>query len=464
MAGIYRTTAFLPLASDPRIRQGWRMTDVAAKSATGRLTLVQGTALYVGAVLGTGVIALPALAADVAGPASLLAWLGLAALSAPFAATFAALGARYPDSGGVATYSRLAFGDKAAAMVGWWFYFAVPPGAVAATMFGGAYVESAIGGGFGATAGAAAVMLVIVTLTNAFGVQVTGRVQIGLAGLLVLLLLASIVLSLPHAQAANLRPFAPHGWLAIGSAAALLVWSFVGWEAITHLTAEFRRPDRDVPRATTYAVILVGGLYLAVAAAIIAVLGSAAAQTAAPLGDLMAAGLGGNARYLAAIAATMLTLGVVNVYFAGSAKLGAALGRDGALPAWLTRGSQAGEVPRRSLAVVATLTFTILVVVMLGRLELKPLVLVTTGSFLAVYAVGIAAALRLLPKQGKAHWAAIGALGAVILLLIVSGLYLLWPVVVGAAAFAYLRLRRPAANHPMDSAVDDASAGAPMAR
>ena len=60
----------------------------------GRLTGLQGTALYVGAVLGTGVIALPALAARVAGPASLLSWLGLVIVSAPLAATFAALADR----------------------------------------------------------------------------------------------------------------------------------------------------------------------------------------------------------------------------------------------------------------------------------------------------------------------------------------------------------------------------------
>jgi amino acid efflux transporter len=57
----------------------------------------------VGAVLGTGVIALPALAAGTAGPAALLAWLALIGLSIPLAATFSALGARYPDAGGVAT-------------------------------------------------------------------------------------------------------------------------------------------------------------------------------------------------------------------------------------------------------------------------------------------------------------------------------------------------------------------------
>jgi amino acid efflux transporter len=41
----------------------------------GRLTVWQGAALYIGAVLGTGGIALPAVAAQAAGPASLPAWL-----------------------------------------------------------------------------------------------------------------------------------------------------------------------------------------------------------------------------------------------------------------------------------------------------------------------------------------------------------------------------------------------------
>ncbi|MBI5028109.1 MAG: amino acid permease, partial [Actinobacteria bacterium] len=42
-----------------------------------KLTVAQGTALSAGAVLGAGVIALPAVADAIAGPASLVAWLAL---------------------------------------------------------------------------------------------------------------------------------------------------------------------------------------------------------------------------------------------------------------------------------------------------------------------------------------------------------------------------------------------------
>ncbi|MEV1202506.1 amino acid permease, partial [Microbispora rosea] len=139
-------------------------TSPATTTPAGRLTAAQGAAMYVGAVLGTGVIALPALAAQAAGPASLLAWLGLVVLSAPLAAAFAALGARHPDSGGVSTYARLAFGDRAAVVVGWCFYFAIPPSAAAAALFGGEYVAAAVGGGTGTATLTAAGLMAVVTV------------------------------------------------------------------------------------------------------------------------------------------------------------------------------------------------------------------------------------------------------------------------------------------------------------
>ncbi|WP_227025678.1 APC family permease [Streptomyces fodineus] len=408
----------------------------------GTLTVWQGSALYVGAVLGTGVIALPALATRAAGPASLLAWLGLVLLSVPLAATFAALGARYPDGGGVSTYVRHAFGARAAAVVGWCFYFAVPAGAPAAGMFAGAYVAGALGGGRRTVVVTAAVLLVLVAVANGFGLTFSGRLQLALAVLLVALLLAAVVAALPHARLRNLHPFAPHGWSAVGSAAALLVWSFAGWEAITHLAADFRRPARDLPRATAVAIAVVGVLYLAVAATSVLVLGPAAGTSDAPLAELLALGVGGTVQVLAAAVAVLLTLGTMNAYFAGAARLGGALGRDGALPAWLARGGSVGEVPRRSLAVVSGLSGLALAATAVAGVGTRPLVLLTTGSFVTVYALGTAAALRLLPRGSLSRRCALLALVAVAALLVMTGWYLLWPLVVTVGALGYLRRRR----------------------
>lgn len=401
--------------------------------------MTQGVALYVGAVLGTGVIALPALAAEAAGPASLLAWLGLVLASIPLAATFAALGARHPDAGGVSTYARRAFGPRAAAAVGWWFYAAVPAGAPAAALFAGGYVAAVVGGGKTTVYVTAVALFAAVGIANYFGVRISGRMQLVLAGVLVTLLVVAAAASLPQAHLSNLHPFAPHGWLAIGSAAALLVWSFAGWEAVTHLAAEFRHPARDLPRATGAAIVIVGSLYLAIAGATILVLGSSAGSTDAPLADLLGRSLGGSAKVIAAIVAVLLTLGVMNTYHAGAAKLGAALGRDGGLPSWLARGSQAGEVPRRSLGLTLALGLTGLAVVALTGVGTGPLVLATTGSFVAVYAVGTAAAIRLLPRRTAGRWTAIVAFVTVLVLMATTGLYLVWPVIVGCASLVYLR-------------------------
>src|SRR5687767_7375494 len=76
MAEFYRMLAFLPLVPATRAGKAQTVSSTVTKPvAAGSLSLSQGIALYVGAVLGTGVIALPALAARAAGPASLLAWL-----------------------------------------------------------------------------------------------------------------------------------------------------------------------------------------------------------------------------------------------------------------------------------------------------------------------------------------------------------------------------------------------------
>jgi amino acid efflux transporter len=79
----------------------------------------------------------PALAVDAAGPASIVAWLGLLVLSVPVAVTFAALGIRHPVAAGVAQYVPEGFGVRAAAVTGACFITAVVLGAPAVSLIGG---------------------------------------------------------------------------------------------------------------------------------------------------------------------------------------------------------------------------------------------------------------------------------------------------------------------------------------
>jgi amino acid efflux transporter len=85
------------------------------------ITLRQAVALYISSVLGSGVLVLPRLAAQIAGPSSLLAWLLLSLCSYPFAYTFASLSARRPESGGVYSFAKESFGLPVATVAGWLF-------------------------------------------------------------------------------------------------------------------------------------------------------------------------------------------------------------------------------------------------------------------------------------------------------------------------------------------------------
>ncbi|MDA0181281.1 amino acid permease [Solirubrobacter phytolaccae] len=381
------------------------------------LTTRTAIALYVGAVLGPGVLFIPAVAAREAGPASILAWAGLLALSIPLAATFAALGARQPEAGGTAAYVRRAFGRRAGATTGWWFLAGVVIGAPAVALVGGFYVAELLDAGRGAAVAAAAGMIGIVLVTNAASLHTTARLQLGLAAVLGALLLVAVVTALPHSQAENWTPFAPNGWLAIGGAASVLMFSFVGWEAGSHLAGELQDPRRQLPRAIGTALAIVVVLYLGLAAATIGV----GTQSDVPLADLMGAGLGDAGRRITALLAVLLTMGTMNTYVAAATRLAGALAEEGNAPRFLT-------APKRALATMAGISGALLLVLALEVVDVDALMRATSALFVAVYVTATAAGHKLLEGTGRA--AAGIAFVAVLVVFGFSGAYILVPLAV----------------------------------
>lgn len=367
--------------------------------AGGGIGALQGAALTLGALLGTGVISLPALAAEAAGPASLVAWAALLLVSVALAASFTALGSRFPDGGGVTTYVRRAFGDGASTAVGWAFFLTIPLGAPVAAGFAAHYVADALGRGRGTALLVTTLILVAVTLVNWFGIEASARTQLVIAGVLATVMVVVIVLSLPHARADNLTPFAPHGVAGVGKAAAMLVWAFVGWEIMASLSGRYHTPGRDIARAAAGALGVVTVLYVGIAFCTVAVLGPAPGR--APLSDLLATAVGEGARPVMAVVAVLLTVATINTYFAGAAEMGASLARDGSLPAFLAVRSGPGTVPRRALAVVAALGLVTTAVLAVLEQDTDTTLLFTTGTFSLVYLAGTAAAFRLLRGWGR---------------------------------------------------------------
>ena len=263
---------------------------MAAPLPQGHIGVVTGAALYVGALIGPGLLLVPALSVEAAGPASILAWVGLLILSAPLAVTFAALAVRYPVAAGVSEYVRAGFGERAAAVAGGWFLAAIVLGAPAVSLMGGYYVADLTGASSGVAIGVALAIFGVVLVSNVLGVRVSASLQLVLSSLLVAVLAIAIAFALPTLRGERWVPFAPHGWWAIGTAANILIWLFVGWEAVAQLAGEFRRPSIDLPRAMALAFVIVTVLYISLAVTTIGIPGARGSRV--PLADLVSVGFG----------------------------------------------------------------------------------------------------------------------------------------------------------------------------
>jgi amino acid efflux transporter len=400
----------------------------------GQIGLPSASALYIAAVLGTGILVLPGLAADAAGPASILAVAIVFVISIPLAGTFAALAGRFPDAGGVATFVRLALGPTAARMTGYWFFFGCGFGAPVVATLGGEYLAAVVGlprewiGAVGA-----AFLLVAIGLAW-IGLRVSSGVQLGLSGLLVVVVVIVVASAVPAAEPANLEPFLPHGWIGVGLAVSLFVWAFAGWEAITHWASEFKNPRRTLPLATAIAVVIVGVAYLALQAATVLVSGAAGGSSLVPLIDLVAVTLPGFGPAIVAGIAVIVVLGVLNVYVPAFGNLAASLGRDGHLPRWFARGVEGGEVPRRGLLLTAALCLGYTAVRFAFDIDLEVFVLIHTSSMVAVYLLGMIAAVRLLERFTIGWWMAVVSVVLVGALVLLAGANLLIPAILTVVA------------------------------
>lgn len=425
-----------------------------------RLGLASGTALYIASVLGTGILVLPGLATAAAGPASMLAVLIIFVLSIPMASTFAALAARYPDPGGVASYVRRALGDTAARATGYWFYFGVAMGIPVLMMLGGSYIAAVAGLDRSMVPWIGLVMLAVPLAVNWFGVEVAGWVQFVLTGLLLMVVVGVAWLAVPAVNPAQFTPFLPHGWSGVGTAVSLFVWAFAGWEVGTHIAAEFRNPRRVIPLATAIALVVVGVSYLVLQWVTVGVLGANHDWGSVPLLDLVSAVAPVGAPIAVGVIALIVSVGVLNAYLPAFGKLGAALAERGDLPRRLAVGAEPGGIPRPALALTGLIGLAAFGLMVATGGDLTPFILFHTANMVAIYGAGMLAATRLLPRRTLGWWMAVLATVLSAALLLLAGARLLVPAgfVLIAALITVIRRRRMNQGHTPDSASADSSA------
>lgn len=362
----------------------------------GNIGLPQAIALYIGAVLGSGVLIVPGLAAEIAGPASLLAWALMTLLVLPLALTMGLLSAKFPNAGGVSHFVTLAFGTQAGSLVGWFFLMSVPIGAPVAALTGAGYMTAAMGWSDSARVALAAGMLAVGLLINLFGMKVVGQVQIAVVLAIVAVLVLAIIGAAPHIESANFTPFMPHGWVSVGQAAAILFWCFIGWEAVSHLSEEFLDPQRAAVKGVTIAAVIVGLLYFLTALATVGTHSYHTAGSDASLVLIISKLLGPWGALVAGLTGMFICTATIIAYTGATSRLAYALARKGDAPRWMGILSSRYSTPIGGSGFLALCFLAVLLLYGSGAISLITLLQIPNATFILTYLGGCAAGIRLL--------------------------------------------------------------------
>ncbi|GBG56637.1 amino acid permease [Sporomusaceae bacterium FL31] len=404
---------------------------VQSEALRRELGWLQGAAMTVGAVLGSGVLVLPVSAAQIAGPASLISWLLMGLLAIPLATVLGILGSNYPDAGGIASYTKQAFGDKAGAVTGFLFLGTVPIGGPVVALIGANYIGTLLSLTQPVIYSIAAVMLLLALFFNYRGIHLSGQVQVGIILVITIVLLAASLAALPHIKADYFKPFAPYGWLPVGKAMATLFWAFVGWEMIVHLAEEFKNPAKDIPRSLGSAIGLTNVLYLMVAFATIGTGAYLGTGSEAALAVMIGQGWGELASLLTGILGFTVCYGTVHTYIAGFSRLVYSQARDGYFPGYFNQLSSRYATPGRVLICLAGVFVLVLLLNYLIGGSIGFLMQWPSAIFIALYILAMAASLKLFYKNIWLRCCALISLVICIVIYTFTGWIGLYPLLVG---------------------------------
>jgi amino acid transporter len=256
------------------------------------LGVVQATALNISNMVGVGpFITIPIFLAAMGGPQAMIAWVAAAILVLCDGLVWSELGAALPGSGGTYHFLRQVFGiyrfgrvmpflfiwqflisgtlELASGYIGAMDYISYAVPQLAPTL-----ARWHVPGGMGVVA---AGMCLVITLMLCGRIRLVGWMAVVFcAGTLVTIFIV-IGAGLMHFNRSLLRmpPGAFHmNWtwvLGLGAAMRIAVYDYLGYYNICHLGDEVKRPERTIPRAIIWSVILIAALYLTMNVCIIGV-------------------------------------------------------------------------------------------------------------------------------------------------------------------------------------------------
>ena len=261
---------------------------VAGNRAAGGLKKVLGPMdlilMGIGAIVGTGIFVLTGTGAVTAGPALALSFI-IAAIACGFAALcYAEFASTVPVAGSIYTYSYVTLGEIVAWMIGWdlLLEYGLATSTVAVGWSGyfqsllkgiGVVLPEALRAAPGAVPGVATVfnlpaflIMMVLTWMLSLGVRESARVNNIMVLIKTGVVLLFIFVGMNYVKPDNWTPFMPFGFGSVMSAAALVFFAFIGFDAVTSAAEEVKNPSKDLPIGIIGSLAVCTILYVVVAA------------------------------------------------------------------------------------------------------------------------------------------------------------------------------------------------------
>ncbi|MEU3713794.1 APC family permease [Streptomyces catenulae] len=378
------------------------------------------TAIGFSNIVGSGWLFAALYAAQTAGPASLLSWLGAGLLCALVALVMIELGASRPEGGGTVRWPLHSGGPLVGTLVGWSVLLSVGGTAAeisAIMQYAAHYLPDLYNGRTLSASGVAlaAGLSVVLTALNWFAVRMFARLNnlISIFKIVVpVLTVAALIASGWHSgRLTDHGGFAPYGYAACLTALAGggIVYSVNGFQAPLDFSGETRNPRRTLPAAVLAGIGLAVLMYLALQVAFLftvpeSLLGGGwhGVSFESPFGQLA---LILNLHWLSSLLyadAVLSPGGSAYVGVALDARHTYALAKNGTLPRYFMKVDARSGVPRRAL--VVNLAVIVLFLLPIGGWQ--QIVSVMGDMYLLIYAASAVAAavFRADPATTTAGW------------------------------------------------------------
>jgi amino acid transporter len=231
-----------------------------------------------GSIIGSGWLFGALFAAQIAGPAALLAWIGGGIGVLLLALIHAELGGMYPVAGGSARYPHFSYGSLVGFAIGWITWVGAvtvaPIEVEAALQYAANYFPwlTSTAAGVTVLTGAgilvAAVLMLLFTIVNLFGVKLLARsnnvIMIWKIAIPFLAIVVIMVLAFHPSNFTAKGGFMPFGIQSVLSAISTggIIFAYQGFEQAIQLGGETRNPQRNIPIAVIGAMLVGVVLYI----------------------------------------------------------------------------------------------------------------------------------------------------------------------------------------------------------